>query len=79
MPLIITTVFKEFLFKYSVYSYQIALEGLGNAVVTLVIHHTSLYNLFPGVPCYCFFQIHLECNEELQLLIPASEHYLKLW
>lgn len=56
------------------HSYQIALEGLGHAIVTLVIPHTSLYNLFPGVPCY--IQIHLECNEELQLLTAASEHYL---
>lgn len=57
------------------HSYQVALEGLGNAIVALVIPHTSVQPL-PGVPCYYFFQIHLECNEELQLLAPASEHYL---
>lgn len=67
---------KALLLKQIMHSYQVALEGLGNAIVTLVIPHTFLSNLFPGVPCYYFFQIHLECNEELQLLTPASDPYL---
>lgn len=53
------------------HSYQIALEGLSNAIFTLVVPHTSLYNPFPGVtfpdpPAY---------REEVQLLTPASEHH----